>query len=66
VPTVQVSARAWELGATPFDIGDCELGHHREGVFFNSILKKYNLTDPALAVSRCQLSPSCNISAHCS
>jgi len=28
----------------------CELGHHGEDVSFNSILKKYNLTDPALTL----------------
>ena len=27
---------------------DCELGHHGEDVSFNSILKKYDLTSPAL------------------
>ena len=31
-----------------YDVPDCELGHHGEDVSFNSILKKYNLTDPAL------------------
>ena len=31
-----------------FDVPDCELGHHGEGVSFNTILKKYKLTDPAL------------------
>src|SRR6266404_2460313 len=31
-----------------YDVADCELGHHGEDVSFNSILKKYNLTDPAL------------------
>jgi hypothetical protein len=31
-----------------FDVPDCELGHHGEDVSFNSILKKYNLTSPAL------------------
>ena len=31
-----------------FDVPDCELGHHGEDVSFNSIMKKYNLTDPAL------------------
>jgi hypothetical protein len=31
-----------------FDVPDCELGHHGEDVSFNSILKKYNLADPAL------------------
>ena len=31
-----------------YDVPDCELGHRGEDVSFNSILKKYNLTDPAL------------------
>ena len=31
-----------------FDVPNCELGHHGEDVSFNSILKKYNLRDPAL------------------
>ena len=48
VPAEQVEAKACELGATPFDIDGCELGHHGEDVSFNSILKKYNLTDRAL------------------
>lgn len=50
VPANQVAAKALELGATPFDIDGCELGHHGEDVSFNSILKKYNLTDPALVL----------------
>lgn len=33
-----------------FDVPNCELGHHDEDVSFNSILKKYKLTDPALAL----------------
>ena len=28
----------------------CELGHHGEDVSFNSILKKYQLADPALVL----------------
>ena len=47
-PASEVAAKALELGATPFDIDGCELGHYGEDVSFNSILKKYNLTDPAL------------------
>jgi hypothetical protein len=43
----RVAATARELGATPFDIENCELGHHGEDVSFNSILKKYKLSDPA-------------------
>jgi len=49
-PADQVTSRAAELGATPFDIKDCELGHHGEDVSFNSFLKKYRLTDPALVL----------------
>jgi len=33
-----------------YDVPDCELGHHGEDVSFNSILKKYKLTDPVLAL----------------
>jgi len=33
-----------------FDVPNCELGHHGEGVSFNSIMKKYELTDPALVL----------------
>jgi hypothetical protein len=50
VPAGQVAAKARELDATPFDIEGCELGHHGEDVSFNSILKKYNLRDPALVL----------------
>jgi hypothetical protein len=31
-----------------YDVPNCELGHHGEDVSFNSILKKYKLSDPAL------------------
>ena len=48
VPENQVESRAKELGATPFDINGCELGHHGEDVSFDSSLKKCKLTDPAL------------------
>ena len=50
VPVNEVASRAAELGATPFDIEGCELGHHGEDVSFNSILKKYKLNDPALVL----------------
>lgn len=49
-PAAQVESRAAEIGAIPFDIQGCELGHHEEDVSFNSILKKYELTDPALVL----------------
>ena len=48
VPAAQVEAKAKELGAIPFDIEGCELGHHGEDVSFDSVLKKYKLTEPAL------------------
>jgi hypothetical protein len=35
---------------TVFDVPTCELGHHGEDVSFNSILKKYKLTDRALVL----------------
>jgi hypothetical protein len=35
---------------TVFDVPNCELGHHGEDVSFNSILKKYDLIDPALVL----------------
>lgn len=44
----QVTAKAKELDAIPYDIDGCELGHHGEDVSFNSILKKHRLNDPAL------------------
>lgn len=50
VPAGEVATRAQEVGATPFDIEGCELGHHGEDVSFNSILKKHSLTDPALVL----------------
>ena len=37
-------------GGTVFDVPNCELGHHGEDVSFNSILKKYDLHDPALVL----------------
>ncbi len=42
----------WEKidNGTVFDVPSCELGHHGEDVSFNSILKKHNLTEPALVL----------------
>ncbi len=44
----QVMAVAEREGATPFDVPDVELGHHGAECSFDAIVKKYNLTDPAL------------------
>ena len=35
-------------GAIPYDASGVELGHHGSECSFDAILKKYNLTDPAL------------------
>jgi len=35
---------------TLFDVPDCEPGHHGEDVSFDSILKKYKLTESALVL----------------
>jgi len=47
-PVNKVTDEAGRLGAIPYDVTNVELGHHGEDVSFNSILKKYNLDDPAL------------------
>ena len=43
----------WEVmqrqGAIPFDVPNVELGHHGSECSFDAVIKKYNLTDPALA-----------------
>ena len=44
---VEGKARTWRDALRP---RGCEPGHHGEDVSINSILKKYNLTDPALVL----------------
>src|SRR5690349_55522 len=39
VPAAEVALKASEIGAIPFDIDGCELGHHEEDVSFNSIFR---------------------------
>ena len=48
VPGDQVMAVAAREGATPYDVPDAELGHHGAECSFDAIIKKYNLTEPAL------------------
>jgi len=48
VPTEQVLAVAHETGAVPYDIPGAEMSHEGEFCSFDTFLKKYNLTDPAL------------------
>ena len=49
VPQEQVS-RVAAGGAIPFDVSGVELGHRNGRCSFESILDKYELRDPALAV----------------
>ena len=48
VPKSQIAPVAKEIGAIPFDAPGVELGHHDERCSFESIIMKYELTDPAL------------------
>ena len=48
VPADQVTAKAAELGAIPFDVEGVELSHDGPECSFDAILKKYSLSDPAL------------------
>jgi hypothetical protein len=48
VPPEQVMAVAERDGAIPYDVANVELGHHGDECSFDAIMRKYNLTDPAL------------------
>jgi hypothetical protein len=48
VPTDEVIRVAHESGAIPYDIPGVELSHDGELCSFDTFLKKYQLTDPAL------------------
>jgi len=48
VPTDEVIKVAHETGAIPYDIPGVELSHDGELCSFDTFLKKYKLTDPAL------------------
>jgi hypothetical protein len=50
-PADQVMAVAAQVGATPYDVKDVELGHHGQECSFEAILRKYDLMQvPALAL----------------
>jgi len=49
VPADRVLAMAGEIGAIPFDIPGVELSHVGELCSFDAFIKKYQLTEPALA-----------------
>lgn len=48
VPADQVMATAEREGALPYDVPGVELGHQAGGSSFESFIRKYGLTDPAL------------------
>jgi hypothetical protein len=48
VPPERVMETAKREGAIPFDVANVELGHQGAECSFDAIIKKYNLTDPAL------------------
>src|SRR5262245_3128264 len=48
VPADDVQATAEREGATPYDVPGVELGHHGDECSFDAIIKKFQLTDPAL------------------
>lgn len=48
VPPEQVLQVAGREGAVPFDVPGVELGHHGPECSFDAIIRKYNLSDPAL------------------
>ncbi len=48
VPSDQVMAVAEREGALPYDVPNVELGHQDGGSSFESFIRKYKLTDPAL------------------
>jgi hypothetical protein len=48
VPTGEVLRVAAETGAIPYDIPGAELSHEGELCSFDTMLKKYSLTDPSL------------------
>lgn len=48
VPPEQVMETAQREGAIPFDVPNIELGHRGLECSFDAIMKKYDLTDPAL------------------
>lgn len=68
-PTDQVTALAASTGATPFDVEGVELSHDGPLCSLDAFLKKYRLTEPALAdlavivrgadTARPELAPQC-------
>jgi len=53
VPVEEIPRAVQEQSAIPFDAAGVELGHHGDECSFDAIIKKYNLTDPALTRLAC-------------
>ena len=51
VPPEQVMETAQREGATPFDVPDVELGHHRGRCSFEAIVERYGIKDPAIGAA---------------
>ena len=47
-PFAEVTRRAEELGATPFDVPDVEFTHYGDKCTFDYFVKKYRIKDPAI------------------
>ncbi|MBI4622960.1 MAG: chromate resistance protein [Verrucomicrobia bacterium] len=54
VPASEVAVQATQLGATPFDIEGCELGHHGEKV---SLQREFVVYDALYAECQCRSTP---------
>jgi hypothetical protein len=50
VPFDQVISKSAELAAIPFDLPNVEYTHYGDECTFDYIIKKHNLTDPALRI----------------
>jgi hypothetical protein len=50
VPPDQVLETAQREAAIPFDVAGVELGHHEGRCSFEAILRKYEISDPALSL----------------
>jgi hypothetical protein len=50
VPAADVKAIAEREGATPYDVGGAELGHHDGKCSFEAIVSKYGIDDPAIGL----------------
>jgi len=48
VPADRVLDVAKSEGATPYDVGGVELGHHGDQCSFDAIVQKYSIKDPAV------------------